>query len=261
MNETYTDDRQTDARDRADISVLASAVISALSDKNDEGCRTVRSSVVQMLVEATLATEEFDAATLLQQLRTNRVGPDQTVDIYIPEAARRLGQMWVDDVISFAHVTIATARLQGLLTILAPPWSFKAGTGDQDIQMLLILQADDSHTLGPHVAAAQLRRLGASVRILFGPDSATLMQVLSEDIYDLVMFSTSRADALAPIAKLVKRIRATSNIVPPLVLGGLVCQLTDGVKEKTGVDLVTTDARAAFKLCESKRHKTRSVAQ
>lgn len=256
-----SDERGLEGDARLDISALASAVISALSDKPEDAQRSIRSSVVRKLVKSTLRDGAFNAEMLLNDLTDQRVSPDQVVDIYIPEAARELGVMWCDDVIGFAKVTIATARLQGLLTLLAPPWSARPTEDGNGINTLLVLQANDSHTLGPHVATAQLRRMGASVRLLFGPDSDTLLRVLSEEHYDLVMFSCSRTDSLATIARMVKQLRTGLNGTPPIALGGLVLNLTDHVKEKTGVDLVTGDVRVAFKLCDKKRLKQRSVAR
>jgi methylmalonyl-CoA mutase cobalamin-binding subunit len=259
--ENSNDDRVSADDGRTDMSALATAVLSALGDKSDDGSSTIRASVVRKLVGSTLRDGAFNAEMLLNDLKDRRVSPEQVVDIYIPEAARELGLMWVDDAIGFAKVTIATARLQGLLTLLAPPWSARAIEPAEGMNTLLILQANDSHTLGPHVATAQLRRLGASVRLLFGPDPDTIARVLKEETFHLIMFSCSRTDALATIAKLVKRVRSEMNGTPPIALGGIVLNLTDRIKEKTGVDLVTSDVRVAFRLCDNKRLKPRSVAR
>ena len=259
------DDNSNDDRgyenDRSDIAALATEVISALNERSEVAAQSIRASVVRKLVKATLRGGAFNAEMLLRDLQDQRVVPDQIVDIYIPAAARELGVMWCDDAIGFAKVTIASARLQGLLTLLAPPWSAKALDPDKAVSTLLILQSNDSHTLGPHVATAQLRRMGASVRLLFGPDSETVLQILNEEHYDLVMFSGSRTDSLATIAKMVKRVRTELSVAPPLVMGGLVLNLTDRVKEKTGVDMVTSDVKIAFKLCDKKRLQHRALAR
>jgi hypothetical protein len=77
----------------------------------------------------------------------------------------------------------------------------------------------------------------------------------------MVLFSGSRPDALASIAKLVKRIRIGVLAPPPLVLGGIVLNLADGVKEKTDVDLVTNDVKVALKLCEKNKSRNRSLTR
>jgi hypothetical protein len=194
----------------------------------------------------------------LNELQDGRVATDQIVDIYIPQAARELGDMWQDDAIGFAAVTIATARLQGLLTLLSPSWT---ATRQRGANTLMVMQPQDSHTLGPHVATAQLRRQGASVRLLFGPDKDDLLQVLRDERFDLVMFTCSRIESLANVAQMVKRVRSGAGEPPPIALGGLVLELADRLKERTGVDLVTSDVKVAFKLCGNNRMKTKSVAR
>lgn len=261
MANDHSDDRSSSEEVRPDVSALASTVLSVLSDKGEEGVRTIRSSVVQKLVDAALLPNAFNAEEILSDLRDRRISPEQIVDIYIPQAAQVMGQMWCEDAIGFAKVTIATARLQGLLTLLAPPWSAKRSESAHEASVLLLLQGNDSHTLGPHVATAQLRRMGASVRILFGAPADTVVRALSDESYDMVMFSGSRTDSLASIAKLVKCVRAGILTPPPMVLGGIVLSLADGVKEKTDVDLVTNDVKVALKLCEKKKSRYRSLAR
>lgn len=260
-NDNTSDDRDIDSEARSAVSALASAVISVLSDRGDEANVNLRNQIVRKLVAAALREGAFSAERLLHDLMDEKIENSQIIDIYVPAAARELGQMWTDDAIGFAKVTIATARLQALLTLLAPPWAVQDHEPKKTINTLMVLQGNDSHTLGPHVATAQLRRMGSSVRLLFGPDDATLSKVLSQDTYDLILFSCSRTDALETIAKSIKRIRISDTDTPPIALGGIVLELTDRIKEKTGVDLVTNDVRVAVKLCERKRHKIKSVAR
>ena len=258
MANDHTEDRTYADDSRPDISALASTVISFLSDKGEAAVQTIRSSVVQKLLDASLQTGAFNAEELLNDLKDRRISAEQIIDIYIPRAARELGRMWSDDVIDFARVTIATARLQGFLTLLAPPWAARPDETSNGLQVLMLLPRGDSHTLGPHVATAQMRRAGASVRLLFGANDDTVLRALSEESYDLVLFSGSRTDALESIAKLVKRIRTGVLAPPPLVLGGIVLSFADGVKEKTDVDLVTNDVKVALKLCKKNKFRSRS---
>lgn len=261
MANDHTDERTSSDENRLDISALASTVLSVLSDKGEGGAQTIRNSVVEKLVEAALQTGAFNAEALLEDLKDRRINADQIVDIYIPQAAREMGRMWSADIIGFAKVTIATARLQGLLTMLAPPWAAKPNELANGTNILMVLQGNDSHTLGPHVATAQMRRAGASVRILFGASDDVVLRALSEESYDMVLFSGSRPDALASIAKSVKRIRTGVLSPPPLVLGGLVLNLADGVKETTDVDLVTNDVKVALKLCEKNKSRNRPLTR
>ena len=242
------------------VCALASAAMFSTNGASVDRGQSTRASVMRRLVTATLRPGAFKAEMLIAELAENRVSRDQIVDTYIPQAARHLGAMWSDDTIGFANVTIATARLQGLLTSLAPPWSATQSGRTDEPAILFMLQDSDTHTLGPHVAAAQLRRMGASVRLLFGPEDATVLGVLDAEAYDLVMFSCSRANALASVKETVRLIRGAAGPDPLFVLGGIVLELTDRIAEKTGVDLVTRDVRAALRLSACMTLKPGSVA-
>lgn len=65
MANDHSDDRTSSEESRLDISSLASAVLSVLSDKGEEGVQTIRSSVVQKLVDAALKSGSFDSEALL----------------------------------------------------------------------------------------------------------------------------------------------------------------------------------------------------
>jgi methylmalonyl-CoA mutase cobalamin-binding subunit len=242
------------------VSALASAAILSGNGASVDRGQGVRASVIRRLVSATLRPGAFSAEMLLAALADNRVAHDQIVDTYIPHAARHLGAMWCDDTIGFADVTIATARLQSLLTLLAPPCSTAPSDRTDAPAVLFVLQDSDTHTLGPHVAAAQLRRMGASVRLLFGPEDATVLRAMDADSYDLLMFSCARATALASIRETVRLVRGATGPDPFFVLGGIVLELTDRIGEKTGVDLVTRDVRAALRLSAGTTPKPGSVA-
>ncbi len=254
-------DRALEEACRPDIAFLASTVIKTLNGKSDDTRCAVRTSMLQWLLTECQRSVGYDSGVTLAGLRNGRLLPDQIVDTYIPEAARALGAMWASDEISFAQVTIATARLQELLTHISVPWCPEASNLEDSVTILMVLQADDTHRLGSHVAITQLRRLGATVRVLFGTDADTLAEMVTEESYDLLMFSCSNKDTLATISEIIKSVRSLVEEAPPMALGGLVLDLADRVKETTGADLVTSDVRVAFKLCDRKRQKLRTLAK
>ena len=255
MTKDTSNDRVSSQENRPDISVLASTILSVIGDKGDEGAQTIRASIHQRLLDFALSPSTCDSEALLDEMRDQRIGSYQIIDTYIPQAAKEMGEMWSNDTIGFAQVTIGTARLQGLLTLLAPPWVTNPSDDANGLNVLFLLRTDDTHTLGPHVATAQMRRMGASVRIMFDASKRAVLEALSQEKYDLVLFSGSRPDAVASIAKIVKSITASLEVPPPLVLGGIVVALVSDVREKTKVDLVTNDVTVAFKLCEKNRSR------
>ena len=88
-----------------------------------------------------------------------------------------------------------------------------------------------------------------------------LIELLRNDNYDLVLFACSRTDNLEAIAKLVKRIRTGVEDLPPIALGGLVVSLVDRAKEVTDVDLVSSDVKVAYRMCERWKLKRKASAR
>lgn len=259
MARFHSDNYVVRADHRPDISALASTVLSVLNQKDAKGDQTIRASIVQNLVTEAMNANGFQAERLWADVTHRGVSDAQLIDFYIPQAARILGEMWSTDRISFAKVTIGTARLQILLGLIAPSWDVASTNTGEASQILMVMRTDDHHTLGPLVAAAQLRRLGARVRLLFDPSITALVKAVSIEACDIVLFSSSRTEALASIANLVKGVRNSVLVPPTLVLGGLVLDMSDGLKEATDVDLVTNEVKAALRLCKKKKSRNRSL--
>lgn len=251
-------ERGAETRDRPEVAALAREVISVLNERPGAKPRRLPEATVERLMRQALAPDGFDVETVLKGLLSDHLTPEGITDLCIPEVAARIGVHWTEDRLSFAQVSIASARLQSLVAQLSRQWPDESNT--VDVGALMVLQKGDTHTLGTHVAAAQLRRLGVSVRMLFGADENTLLRTLTEERHDLVLFSCSRAENLETIAGQAKRIKRGVPTPPPLVLGGIVLGLTDRVKERSGVDLVTNDVGAAVKFYEQDKRAERPTA-
>ena len=88
-------------------------------------------------------------------------GADHFVDALLPEVAWRLGEMWLQDRVGFADVTIAAARLQSALREVDPGPDLASGP-----LVAVVVPQGETHTLGAAVAAWRLRRAGASVMLV-----------------------------------------------------------------------------------------------
>ncbi|ETX14998.1 regulatory protein [Roseivivax halodurans JCM 10272] len=231
--------------DRADIASLAGTVVSLLNGRLGERVVKREGTATRYLLEAARAPG-FSPSDVLARLRALPLPDTSLLGTCIPEAARTLGALWLSDELGFASVSIATSRLQGLVAQMAPPAISETRYGTETRSALLILPPGETHTLGIHVAAAQLRRHGLSVRLMFGPDEATFLSTLQKDPYDLIMFACPRPELLAFVTRLVSVLRNTSASAGLTVLGGAVLDRQDNLTQFTGVDLVTNDIRAAL---------------
>lgn len=238
----------------ADLAPLANEVISVLRERQTVTTAGARQVVVDYLVRAVAVKATYDPVLVLDELRGYRLTLDAIIDLYIPQAARRLGDMWMTSDIDFAGVTVGSLRLQALLgeASMGLRQCQPAG-GDATFHALVVVPEQEQHFLGAAVVGAQLRRLGCEVSLAI---SETPKQVLARvvcDVPDMVLFSCARVPALETAKRTVKKIKSSVDPVPVLAMGGALRGKAEAIKEQTGVDLVTNTATDVLSFCTKRR--------
>jgi methylmalonyl-CoA mutase cobalamin-binding subunit len=243
----YTDPAQTEA---SAVSSLALRVVSVLNERQARQQFAARPYISNILDRRITCRANFDAADVVNELRCFQISDDVIIDSYIPVAARSIGEKWVSDELGFAEVTIASARLQALLTEIAYCDTASAALMLDPPRLLVVICEGDQHSLGGFVVAAQLRRRGAVVEVICSEDSETVARQIQDGDHHAVLFSCSRRAGLASIAQVVTTARRQSAVPPLFVLGGIVLDYCKDIKGDTGVDLVTNDLDAVIAMCE-----------
>ncbi|MEM8578259.1 MAG: hypothetical protein AAGF60_10440 [Pseudomonadota bacterium] len=231
---------------------LAARVISVLRDRQATAPDGARRLVLDHLVRVICKDGAFDARAALDILRGYRIPLDMVIGLYIPRAAERLGEMWMDDEADFATVTIATMRLQALLEE-ASGQVFDRPNAVGRIRALVVIPAGEQHFLGASVLAAQLRRLGCETQMSFAEEPGTIRQRALFDRPDALLFTCARAAGLEPIGQIVLGIRNAMSDAPVMAVGGAVRAARDVVMEMTGADIVTTEAKDVIAFCAQRR--------
>lgn len=246
-------DRLTRARagmdSGASVETLASRALGVLASKRTSAASLLSEGFLEALSLAVRSAEAGDRRAVVAEMLAARIRPEDIADFYIPEVARRLGAAWCEDGMSFADVTIGTARLQGLLKDIG-------GTSGDDIRIdpdapgiLVVVQADEFHTLGAMVLCGQIARMGGSVKLAMGHCETDLLRIVAAGRFDAVFISAARGERLASLRKLVEKIRAASARPTPIVIGGSAVTRVTDLKTQTGADHATTDPREALRAC------------
>lgn len=235
------------------VEPFAAQVISMLCERQTVSAAGVRQIALDYLVRAVLAKDRFDAARILDELRGFRLTLDTVIDLYIPQTAIQLGDMWMCSDISFADVTIGALRLQSLLGEASNGLVWVGQAPTDALHALIVVPEGEQHFLGASVVAAQLRRTGCDVSLAISETQAQLLARVKSDKPDMVLLSCARPSALESVSKTVKRIRATVENAPVLALGGPLRGNADGIKEQTGVDLVTKIATDVVGFCAKRK--------
>jgi methanogenic corrinoid protein MtbC1 len=232
---------------------------------------------LDLLCDAFLSDRHELRSRILARMRQDGIPVEDIIDVVLPEVARSAGQRWMDDDISFADVTIVTARLQETVRALGrvPRGAYparledKVETAQARPRVLLIIPRTEEHTMGAFVVADQIRRNGCEVDIAMDVHARQVAEMVRKTRYHMVGITAAGRRSLASAKELVDTIRASVTRVTPIVLGGSVVEGVASLKAMTGVDYVVCDASAALKACgllertelrRMRRHKTAAWA-
>ena len=223
---------------------VASAVVEEIGIRLDE-------TVLAKLYTAVVSPDADDCRQAVKEVVATGVRPEDLSDFYIPSIARKMGDLWCVDELSFASVTIGASRLQAMLRVLGPDWSSNAASDPHAPSLLLVVPQDVYHTLGAIVLSGQLRRKGLSVKLILGGKPEDIAKRISITKYDGIFISSSVGEALYTLRLLVDAVRSSTKKPPPIVVGGTILEVEtkENVIALTGADYATRNPEEALKLC------------
>lgn len=234
------------AQDATGVAFFASQVVSLLAERNARQFAEPRESLIDGLTAAALSGSKERFAELLEEMKQSRISVAALADIYIPIAARRMGEAWDEDRMSWMEVSMAVSRLQSLLREIGVAWAADQAGDTGHGTVLLIIPDREQHTLGPMVAMGQMRRFGVSVCLRIAPSLDELRSLVASRSFDGVMISVAVAEKLESVRKTVKFLKSVSSSPLPVIVGGAVMTTRDDAAECTGADLASNDIGAAL---------------
>lgn len=208
---------------------------------------------LHQLQTAVTATDPAAAQAAVRDMVRAGIPPDVIAERYIPEVARRLGEMWCTDATGFAVVTIGSARLQGLLRVIDGMTAPQRRPAFPGTSVLVVVPEGIHHTLGAMVLTGQMRRWGHGVHLLLGAEPAAVRPVIAEREIDVVMISAPQGTRVETLRPIVRAVRSSAGARLPVVIGGTlleqVRQTGADICQLTGADHATCDPGEALRLC------------
>ncbi len=236
------------SEDAARVTHFASQVVSLLADRSARTVSELREPLVSGLVAASLLGTKDAFANLLSEVRRSRISLAALADIYIPEAARRMGESWHDDQMSWMDVSIGVGRMQSLLREIGSAWSADQAGDTGHGTVLLIVPDREQHTLGPMVAMGQMRRYGVSVCLRIAPSFTELRTLFAPRQFDGILISVATKDKLEAVGNTIKYIRTIMSKPCPIVVGGAIMSKVEDPASLTGADFSSNDIGAALEV-------------
>lgn len=239
---------RSSAADTSGVSYFASQVVSLLADRNAKTMPEPREALVTRLISASQSGTKSAFAELLAEVKRARITLAALADVYIPLAARRMGEAWHDDQMSWMDVSIGVGRLQSLLREIGTAWVADQAGDTGHGTVMFIVPDREQHTLGPMVATGQLRRFGVSVCLRIAPTVNELRSLMAARRFDGVMISVSTRDKLDTVAKTVQILRTMVAQPVPIIVGGAVMTSVEDIISMTGADFCSNEIGAALEV-------------
>lgn len=230
------------------VSVLAREVVRRLAFRMPRHEKTENlptPSEIELLCAALLSADESAADQFILAARRDGVKPGAISRGYVAGAARRLGEMWDDDRISFIDVTLACGKLysiiRGLRHVLAPVLV----EGRESRPALFALVPGETHTLGIEIATDHFRRDGWEVDMLIGLDHDALLNEADRKHYQAIVLVANSSRMLQPLTRLSLALRITQPLAHVIVAGSIQDHHPD-ILHLVGAEAVMSDLDSAI---------------
>lgn len=165
----------------------------------------------------------------------------------LTDAARYLGDTWLDDTASFADVGLGVSGLHSLLKSIDPDLRRELPQISEHKSILLSAMPGDTHVFGLSVLEAFFRNSGWSTTSFFGNAETELLYKVTSIEFDTVGLSVSCREDLSRCKSLVKKIRAHSlNQDIRIMVGGAPFVANRDLAQSLEVDAVCTSAQEAL---------------
>jgi methylmalonyl-CoA mutase cobalamin-binding subunit len=233
----------------ADVVALAIKALSVVAAGGTVRPKRSREDRVGDLCEAVIAPDDSRRHAVIAQMIASGITSTDIAEVFVPLTARKLGEAWVDDTLSFSQVTIGATRLQEMVRALGKGDLGNGVTVPLGHRVLLVIPPEEDHTLGAFVAANQFRRYGLWVHLAIGQTPAEVAETVMSQHFEMIGISGAGRRALDSVRQLVSTVKLQCPNCAPVVVGGNVCSFGDHVQEFTGADFVTTSPRKAMGFC------------
>ena len=196
------------------------------------------------LCDALLSPQDRAADDFILNVRRNSADIEVVYLSYVAGAARRLGQLWDEDQISFMDVTLGCGKLyriiRGLRHVIAP-----SIIKDRDeYPAMFALVPGETHTLGIEIATDIFRREGWDVDMMVGLDHDHLIEQSDRRTYRAIVLVANSDSMIEPLTRMVLALRI-SHPMSHIVVAGNILNHYPNISSLVGSDAVIRDIETA----------------
>jgi len=205
---------------------------------------------VSELVRLLLTGTQPQVSAYIEGLQVCGVGPDALMLDLLTRTARRLGEMWEEDLCDFTEVTLGVTRLNNVLRLICAAFvEVPQGPPQPALgapSALLVQAPGEQHGLGLSMVVHFFRRAGWNVRAEPQTEAQGLIDLVSHTWFDMVGMSVSCSDRMDRLAACIAKLRqASCNPSIAIMVGGPPFIEQPLLVAMVGADSTAADARLA----------------
>lgn len=199
---------------------------------------------VDAVVEALISTDARAAHRIVDQERADGITVDEICLHRLAGAARKLGEMWEDDSVSFLTLTVAIGRIFEILRRLRQEVPLLPPDPRRKRRAFFASIPGEKHTLGVTMAATILRNHGWEIQLRTGLDHDGLVDEVLKDDHELIGLSAGSREQLPALMRLIVALHIERPHAQVLVCGPITSQVRGLAKmvHADGVILSDEDA-------------------
>jgi methanogenic corrinoid protein MtbC1 len=248
---------------------ILSRVVPRLSEIGKEGDAAIAADPpvgptpdqVVAFADLVLAASVPSLIKYVDGLRSDGLGVDAVLLQLLAPAARHLGDLWLEDKLSFLDVTSGLGRLQGIMRALGPDLEGEQPGIIHGKKVLLAPVSGEQHIFGLSVVAAFFRRAGWDVT--FEPRIAfeELLILVRAERFTTIGLSVANDKFAELLPEQIRALRSASlNEHVTILAGGAAFSIDPELQKRIGADAVASDATEAVQMAEALSGQTAPAA-
>jgi methanogenic corrinoid protein MtbC1 len=198
--------------------------------------------------EAIIGPEAGAADRLFERLRDRGFTVEALFETLLAPTARRLGELWSEDICDFVDVTIGVNRLRIMLERYAQA---PIAAGDSRRRALLIATPREGHLFGLEMIASFLRAAGWEAALEIGRSARENAAAAAGGWFAVAGVTISKVEGLGDAARAIEAVRRSSlNPLISVVAGGSAVHGRPDLAASIGADATAEDGPSAALLLQ-----------
>jgi len=225
---------------------LVTRALEELTNRASAGTQKHHKSNIDRLCRSLLSLNG-ESSKVINSMLNLGISAREIFEIFIPDAARQLGNCWVENTLSFAEVTLATSRLQTIAREFEDLYIGASNSGASGVEIMIISPKGEQHTFGAQMISRQFRRLGASPYLSINNSLSEIKKIIGKHKFKLIGLSLANYKLCDKQSEVRSIIEIIKKLKIPIIAGGSLIHSHKNAVKSLELDMITEDAVNALR--------------